>query len=56
MAQRILTETIATRIGKTMRRELRREAKRLDRSEGAIVRQALREYLNRRNGYDNATS
>ena len=52
--QRHLTEHLTTRVGKTMRREVERLAKRQRRSTGAVVRQALADYLahNRQNGAD----
>lgn len=50
--QRHLTEHLTTRVGKTMRREVERLAKRQRRSTGAVVRQALAEHLARQNGGD----
>lgn len=45
-----LTEDVKFRVDKTMRKQLREEAQRTERSEGAVLRIALREYLSKRKG------
>lgn len=45
-----LTEDVKFRVDKQMRQQIRDEAKRAERSEGAVIRVALREYLSKRKG------
>lgn len=45
-----LSEEIKCRVDAKLKSDLRAEAKRSERSEGAVIRIALREYLSKRKG------
>jgi predicted transcriptional regulator len=45
-----LTEEIKCRVDRPLKQQLRAEAQRTERSEGAVIRIALREYLSKRKG------